>query len=149
LTASTKATKGDVVRYYGLVGELMMEHLAGRPVSLLRFPQGINRPGFFQKHLERSTMAGVRQLDQSLDPDHPPLIEIAEPLGLPVGGAVECHRVPYVERCKDTDRQAGSDHFRSGPRQGSRVVNDPGSSSIAANLPHRAGSSRISQDQRG
>jgi bifunctional non-homologous end joining protein LigD len=83
IDASTKATKGDVVRYYGLVGELMMEHLAGRPVSLLRFPQGINRPGFFQKHLERSTMAGVRQLDQSLDPDHPPLIEIAEPLGLP------------------------------------------------------------------
>jgi bifunctional non-homologous end joining protein LigD len=27
-------------------------------------------------------MAGVQQLDQSLDPDHPPLIEIAEPLGL-------------------------------------------------------------------
>ena len=79
---STKATKGDVVRYYGLVGKLMMEHLAGRPVSLLRFPQGISRPGFFQKHLERSTIEGVRQLDKSLDPDHPPLIEIVEPLGL-------------------------------------------------------------------
>jgi bifunctional non-homologous end joining protein LigD len=79
---STKATKIDVVRYYGLVGELMMEHLAARPVSLLRFPQGINRPGFFQKHLERSTLEGVRQLDKSLDPDHPPLLEIAEPLGL-------------------------------------------------------------------
>jgi bifunctional non-homologous end joining protein LigD len=79
---STGTTKIDVVRYYSAVGTLMMEHLAGRPVSLLRFPQGIKQHGFFQKHLDRSTMEGVRQLDPALDPDHPPLIEIAEPMGL-------------------------------------------------------------------
>jgi bifunctional non-homologous end joining protein LigD len=70
------------VRYYASVGALMIEHLAGRPVSLVRYPQGIKRPGFFQKHLERATLEGVRELDPRLDPAHPPLIEVAGPEGL-------------------------------------------------------------------
>jgi bifunctional non-homologous end joining protein LigD len=79
---STSTTKLDVVRYYASVGTLMMEHLAGRPVSLVRYPQGIKRQGFFQKHLERASLEGVRQLDPRLDAAHPPLIEVAEPIGL-------------------------------------------------------------------
>jgi len=82
IDSSTGATKLDVVRYYASVGALMMEHLARRPVSLVRYPQGIKRPGFFQKHLERTSIEGVRQLDPRLDPAHPPLIEVAEPIGL-------------------------------------------------------------------
>ena len=82
IDSSTDATKLDVVRHYASVGTLMMEHLAGRPVSLVRYPQGIKRQGFFQKHLERASLEGVRQLDPRLDPDHPPLIEVAEPVGL-------------------------------------------------------------------
>ena len=82
IDSSTGATKLDVVRHYASVGTLMMEHLAGRPVSLVRYPQGIKRQGFFQKHLERASLEGVRQLDPRLDPAHPPLIEVAEPVGL-------------------------------------------------------------------
>jgi bifunctional non-homologous end joining protein LigD len=82
IDSSTGVTKLDVVRYYASVGTLMMDHLGGRPVSLVRYPQGIRRQGFFQKHLERASLEGVRQLDPSLDPAHPPLIEVAEPIGL-------------------------------------------------------------------
>lgn len=82
IDSSSGITKLDVVRYYASVGTLMMEHVAGRPVSLVRYPQGIKRQGFFQKHLERASIEGVRQLDRHLDPAHPPLIEVAEPLGL-------------------------------------------------------------------
>jgi DNA primase len=32
-------TKLELVEYYALVGELMMEHLKGRPVSLVRAPE--------------------------------------------------------------------------------------------------------------
>jgi len=71
------ATKLDLIRYYALVGELMMEHLKGRPVSLVRAPEGVGGELFFQKHADVRKMPGLRQLDQALDPDHPPMLEVA------------------------------------------------------------------------
>ncbi|HEX7005507.1 MAG TPA: non-homologous end-joining DNA ligase [Alphaproteobacteria bacterium] len=43
-------TKRDLIDYYGAVAEQMMPHLADRPVSLVRCPQGRQRQCFFQKH---------------------------------------------------------------------------------------------------
>jgi bifunctional non-homologous end joining protein LigD len=79
---STGFTKMDLVRYYWLVGSLMMEHLKGRPVSLVRAPDGIKGQLFFQKHLEKYKMPGVIQLAQDLDPEHPPFLEVSTPEGL-------------------------------------------------------------------
>jgi bifunctional non-homologous end joining protein LigD len=76
------ATKIEVIRYYALVAPLMLEHLKGRPVSLVRAPDGISGQLFFQKHWEKENIDGVNQLDQDLDPDHPPLLEIATAGGL-------------------------------------------------------------------
>ncbi|MGH9246669.1 MAG: non-homologous end-joining DNA ligase [Acidimicrobiales bacterium] len=42
-------TKGEVVAYYELIAGIMLPHVAGRPVSMQRFPSGIGRPGFFHK----------------------------------------------------------------------------------------------------
>lgn len=42
-------TKGDVVAYYHDVAEVMLPHLRGRPLTLRRFPDGIERDGFYQK----------------------------------------------------------------------------------------------------
>ncbi|MDX3983660.1 MAG: DNA ligase D [Achromobacter sp.] len=75
---STKLTKLDLARYYGLVAPLMLEHLKGRPVSFLRAPAGIDGQLFFQKHLE-AAMPGVKSLPNRLDPDHPPLLEVPTP----------------------------------------------------------------------
>ncbi|HEX5126746.1 MAG TPA: DNA ligase D [Rhodocyclaceae bacterium] len=73
---STGAKKIELVRYYGLVAPLILDHLKGRPVSLVRAPNGITDELFFQKHLEAS-MPGVNRLDPSLDPGHAPLMEVA------------------------------------------------------------------------
>jgi bifunctional non-homologous end joining protein LigD len=43
-------TKGDVVEYYRAVADVMLPHLRGRPLTLRRFPDGIGKPGWFQKH---------------------------------------------------------------------------------------------------
>jgi bifunctional non-homologous end joining protein LigD len=79
---STGFKKIDLIRYYGLIAPLMMEHLKGRPVSLVRAPEGISGELFFQKHVEKERMRGVNQLDPSLDPDHKSLLEIANAEGL-------------------------------------------------------------------
>ncbi|QOL49200.1 DNA ligase D [Massilia litorea] len=76
------ATKMDVVRYYALVGELMMEHLKGRPVSLVRAPAGIKAELVFQKHADIKKLPGVKHMDQALDPDHPPMLEVDNVAGI-------------------------------------------------------------------
>ncbi|MGK2897804.1 MAG: DNA ligase D [Burkholderiaceae bacterium] len=82
IDASTGTTKVDLVRYYGLVGDLMMSHLKRRPVSLLRAPTGIDGPLFFQKHAEIEKLPGIRLLDPALDPGHAPMMEVAGKAGL-------------------------------------------------------------------
>ena len=79
---STGVTKIELVRYYGLVGDLMMAHLKGRPVSLVRAPSGVGGQLFFQKHAESVKWPGVRQLDPALYIGHPPLLEIADKQGI-------------------------------------------------------------------
>ena len=83
MDAESGVTKVEMVRYYALVGELMMEHLKGRPVSLVRAPNGVGEELFFQKHVvDTAKMPGVVQMDQALDPEHPRMTEIATIEGL-------------------------------------------------------------------
>jgi bifunctional non-homologous end joining protein LigD len=42
-------TKGDLVAYYRDVAETMLPHLAGRPLNLQRFPNGVDGHGFWQQ----------------------------------------------------------------------------------------------------
>jgi bifunctional non-homologous end joining protein LigD len=43
-------TKLDVARYYEAVGEAMLPHVHGRPLSLVRCPQGLAGGCFYMKH---------------------------------------------------------------------------------------------------
>ncbi|MFC3495728.1 non-homologous end-joining DNA ligase [Glycomyces rhizosphaerae] len=42
-------SKGDMLLHYGRVAPAMVPHLAGRPLTLRRYPEGISSGGFFQK----------------------------------------------------------------------------------------------------
>ncbi|MGZ4842124.1 MAG: DNA ligase D [Candidatus Angelobacter sp.] len=42
-------TKRDVINFYAAVADLLVPHLQGRPLSLKRFPNGIDQDFFFQK----------------------------------------------------------------------------------------------------
>jgi len=46
-------TKGELAAYYELVAPIMVPHLAGRPVTLERFHNGIGEKGFFQKNVAK------------------------------------------------------------------------------------------------
>ena len=45
-----KLTKGDLADYYAVIAPIMLPHVARRPISLVRCPQGRAKKCFFQKH---------------------------------------------------------------------------------------------------
>lgn len=78
-------TKLELIRYYQLVGDLMMQHLKHRPVSFLKAPSGLTGELFFQKHAETEKLLGVKKvavknIEQASGKQ--PLIEISKKEGL-------------------------------------------------------------------
>ena len=61
--ASSGITKGQLAAYYDAAAALMLPHLAGRPLSLLRAPAGIDGKTFFQRHADGRALPGVELLD--------------------------------------------------------------------------------------
>jgi bifunctional non-homologous end joining protein LigD len=53
-------TKGDLIDYYQRISRWMVPHLAGRPLTAQRFPDGIGQPGFFQKAAGRYFPAWIK-----------------------------------------------------------------------------------------
>ncbi|MDN3554371.1 hypothetical protein QWY76_00040 [Halomonas maura] len=49
LFPGTDQTKGDLIDYYDRVAATLVPHLADHPVSLQRFPDGLDGEGFYQK----------------------------------------------------------------------------------------------------
>ena len=96
IDASTGTTKIELLRYYALVGELMMAHLKGRAASLVRAPAGVGGELFFQKHLDAENLPGIRAFGTGPKSDPAALIEIANKQGL-ISGAqwnmIEIHTV--------------------------------------------------------
>ncbi len=42
-------TKGQLIDYYAAVAPVLLPHLAGRPVTLKRYPDGVEQPYFYEK----------------------------------------------------------------------------------------------------
>ena len=50
LYPSTGFTKGQVIDYYARIAPVLVPHLAGRPVTLKRYPEGVDHQYFFEKN---------------------------------------------------------------------------------------------------
>ncbi|WP_416051560.1 DNA ligase D [Cupriavidus basilensis] len=79
---STGITKGELVRYYERVASLMLPHLRGRPIAMVRAPAGVHGQQFFQRHGDTLHVEGINMLNTSLWPGHPALLEIVSAPGL-------------------------------------------------------------------
>lgn len=57
-------TKGEVVGWYRRAAGRLLEHVAGRPLSLKRFPRGVAGQGFFQKNAAAHYPDSIERIEQ-------------------------------------------------------------------------------------
>lgn len=67
LYPATGLTKAGVIDYYARVAPTMIPHLAGRAVTMVRFPNGVGGGSFFEKRCPSHAPAWVRRA--RVDPD--------------------------------------------------------------------------------
>jgi bifunctional non-homologous end joining protein LigD len=53
-------TKGEVIDYYTRVAPVLLPHLAGRPLTVKRYPNGVDAPFFYEKNAARGTPDWIR-----------------------------------------------------------------------------------------
>ena len=56
-------TKRDVAEYYAAVGDWIVPQLSGRPLTLVRCPNGWDKPCFFQKHATQGLSEFIDRID--------------------------------------------------------------------------------------
>ncbi len=99
-------TKQQLADFYWAVAERMLPHIADRPLSLVRCPDGAGKPCFYQKHVNHMLPPGVGSVDV---PDKKtgviePYITLSTPealAGLAQMGVLEVH--PWGSRNADLE----------------------------------------------
>jgi bifunctional non-homologous end joining protein LigD len=56
-------TKGDLAAYYEAVASVMVPHIKARPVTMERFPAGIDKKGFIQKDVSKGFPAWLERVE--------------------------------------------------------------------------------------
>ncbi|MBS2537943.1 non-homologous end-joining DNA ligase [Catenulispora sp. NF23] len=56
-------TKGEILDYYARIAPVMLPHLTDRPVTFIRYPDGVDASGFFAKHAPAHRPSWVRTAD--------------------------------------------------------------------------------------
>ncbi len=59
----SQLTKRALADYYWAMASRMLPHIAGRPLSLVRCPEGSGKPCFFQKHVNSMLPPGIGSVD--------------------------------------------------------------------------------------
>ncbi|MGL6213489.1 DNA ligase D [Billgrantia desiderata] len=98
-------TKLDLARFYEQIHEWVLPHLARRPLSLVRCPQGRNDECFFQKHPRSAIPDSVPRIDVPEKKGRAEYVYVesaADLIGLVQAGALEIHpwgsRIDHLEQ---------------------------------------------------
>ncbi|MPY95071.1 MAG: ATP-dependent DNA ligase [Acidimicrobiia bacterium] len=90
-------TKADLADYHQAVADVLVPHLADRPLMLQRFPEGIGASGFYQKEAGRGVPGWVRTVEARKEGGvvrHPVVDDAAALLALTNLSTVSFHRWP-------------------------------------------------------
>ncbi|MBI2260673.1 MAG: DNA ligase D [Caulobacterales bacterium] len=84
-------TKAELVRYYEMAAERILPHVADRPVSIIRAPEGITGEKFFQRHAMPGSNPRLKLIDVK---ERKPYVGVTDAGGLVAigqSGGLELH----------------------------------------------------------
>jgi bifunctional non-homologous end joining protein LigD len=123
-------TKRDLLRYLAEVSPYMLPHLADRPLTMIRMPDGIGGQRFYQKHWEQSRPAFVETIEVfsgHKDESHEVLLcnNLATLLWLAQSGTLEFHVWHSRARPGADAATDGTDYASSAEALDHSVLNYP------------------------
>jgi bifunctional non-homologous end joining protein LigD len=98
-------TKADLATYYETVADRLLEHIAGRPLSLVRTPDGIAGQHFFQRHLMPGSSPALKPVP--VKGEAKPYLTVVDTAGLQAlaqAGVTEIH--PWGSKLGDPETPA-------------------------------------------
>jgi bifunctional non-homologous end joining protein LigD len=123
-------TKRDLLRYLAQVSPFLLPHLADRPLTMVRMPEGIHGQRFFQKHWEPPLPGFARSVtifSESKDERHDYLLcnNLPTLLWLGQSGTLEFHVCHSRAKPGPDAAGRGTDYATSGDALETSVLNYP------------------------
>jgi bifunctional non-homologous end joining protein LigD len=107
LFPATETTKGEVLSYYAQVADVLLPHLAGRPLTRVRWPHGTADQSFFEKNLPSGAPSWLPRVKVD-DVTYPMVEDLAQLTYLVNLNSIELHvpqwRVDDEGRRQEPDR---------------------------------------------
>jgi bifunctional non-homologous end joining protein LigD len=103
--SDAKLTKLDIARFYERIADWVLPHIVGRPLTLVRCPEGPGGECFYQKHLTGTmpkTVRGVAIKEKEKRDQYVVIDDLAGLISLVQIGVLEFH--PWPARADDVDR---------------------------------------------
>jgi bifunctional non-homologous end joining protein LigD len=123
-------TKRDLLRYFAQVSPFILTHLADRPLTMIRMPDGINGQRFFQKHWEQERPKFVETMtvfSSHKDENHEYLLcnNLPTLMWLAQSGTLELHIWHSRAKVADDAASDGTDYGTSKESLEASVLNYP------------------------
>ena len=145
LYPTTGFTKGQMIDYYVRVAEVMLPHVEDRPLTMKRYPNGVDHSFFFEKHIpdHAPSWVGRKAVPSTSDGDpvEYPVVRDRPTLVWAANlAAIEFH-VPLWHVGRRKVLPAAPDHmvFDLDPGEGRRSSSAAGSARWCPNVWTRAG----------
>jgi bifunctional non-homologous end joining protein LigD len=84
-------TKADLVRYYEAAAERILPHVADRPLSIIRAPEGIAGEQFFQRHAMPGSNPRLKLIDLKERKPYVSIVDVGGLVAIGQSGGLELH----------------------------------------------------------
>nr|WP_313633216.1 DNA ligase D [Brevundimonas naejangsanensis] len=84
-------TKADLARYYEAAAERLLAHVADRPVSIIRAPDGIEGETFFQRHAMAGSNPRLKLIDVKARTPYVAVVDVGGLAAVAQSGGLELH----------------------------------------------------------
>jgi len=84
-------TKADLARYYEAAAERMLPHVADRPTSIIRAPDGIEGQTFFQRHAMAGSNPRLKLIDVKARTPYVAVVDVGGLAAVAQSGGLELH----------------------------------------------------------